>query len=110
MSKLLITTQIYENYAWREDGTLGTGAEAYWKAKGGSDYVVKNFTDYNRVTETVMALRDKIEQASDAYTETIIGWEVVADDYMTDFERSQWEYEGKITYPAQELEIGRAHV
>ena len=105
MSKLLITTQIYENYAWREDGTLGTGAEAYWKAKGGSDYVVKNFTDYNRVTETVMALRDKIEQASDAYTETIIGWEVVADDYMTDFERSQWEYEGKITYPAQELEV-----
>ena len=105
MSKLLITTQVYENYAWREDGTLGTGAEAYWKAKGGSDYVVKNFTDYNRVTETVMALRDKIEQASDAYTETIIGWEVVADDYMTDFERSQWEYEGKITYPAQELEV-----
>ena len=106
MSKLLITTQVYENYAWREDGTLGTGAEAYWKAKGGSDYVVKNFTDYNRVTETVMALRDKIEQASDAYTETIIGWEVVADDYMTDFERSQWEYEGKITYPAIEVSFG----
>ncbi len=42
MSKLLITTQVYENYAWREDGSLGTGADAYWKAKGGSDYVVLN--------------------------------------------------------------------
>ena len=25
MSKLLITTQIFENYAWDEDGVLGTG-------------------------------------------------------------------------------------
>jgi hypothetical protein len=29
----------------------------------------------------------------------------VADDYLTDFERSQWEYEGKITYAAQELSL-----
>ena len=48
MSKLLITTQVYENYAWDENGNLGKGADAYWKAKGGSDYVVKNFRDYNR--------------------------------------------------------------
>jgi hypothetical protein len=27
----------------------------------------------------------------------------VADDYLTDFERSQWEYEGEIRYPAKEL-------
>ena len=105
MAKLLITTQVYENYAWLEDGTLGTGENAYWKAKGGSDYVVKNFKDFNRVTETVMALRDQIEQDNDAFREQIIGWEVVADDYMTDFERSQWEYEGKITYSAVEVTL-----
>jgi hypothetical protein len=27
----------------------------------------------------------------------------VADDYLTEFERSQLDYEGKITYPATEI-------
>ena len=103
MAKLLIQTQVYENYAWMEDGSLGVGENAYWKAKGGGDYVIKNFKDYNRVTETVMAVRGQIEQDNDAFREHIINFEVVADDYMTDFERSQWEYEGKITYPANEI-------
>ena len=105
MSKLLITTQVYENYAWNEDGSLGTGENAYWKAKGGSDYVVKNFRDYNRVTETIMALRSKIEQGNDAFMENIVGWEVVADDYLTEFERSQLEYEGKITFSPHEITL-----
>ena len=95
MAKLLIQTQVYENY--------GSADKPYWKAKGGSDYVVKKFRDFNRVTETVMALRSQIEQDNEFYTETIIGWEVVSNDYLTEFERSQLEYEGKITYPAKEL-------
>ena len=95
MAKLLITTQVYENY--------GNADEPYWKPKGGSDYVVKKFKDFNRVTETVMALRSQIEQDNEFYREYIINYEVVADDYLTDFEKSQWEYEGKITYPAKEL-------
>jgi len=33
----------------------------------------------------------------------VINWEVVADDYLTDFEQSQLDYEGKITYGAKEL-------
>ena len=104
MSKLLITTQIFENYAWDEDGNLGTGVNAYWKAKGGNDYVVKNFRDFDRVTEIVMSLRDRIEVANDAWMEHIVDWTIVADDYLTEFEKSQLEYEGKITYPAIELE------
>ncbi len=102
--KLLITTQVYENYAWREDGTIGTGAEAYWKAKGGSEYVIRNI-DINRVQELAESATAKVEQASDYYTETVIGWEVVADDYLTEFERDQLEFEGQIRFPAQELEV-----
>ena len=83
MAKLLIQTQVYENYAWREDGSLGTGPDAYWKAKGGNDYVLKNFRDFSRVTEVVMALRSKIEQDDDAFREHIIDWEIVADNYLT---------------------------
>lgn len=105
MSKLLITTQVFENYAWNEDGSLGTGDNAYWKAKGGSEYVVKNFKKFNKVTETVMALRGQIESDNDAFREHIIGWEVVADDYLTEFERDQMKYEGKITFPAHELTV-----
>ena len=106
MSKLLITTQVFENYAWREDGTLGTGAEAYWKAKGGSDYVVKNFRGgESEATAMVMALREQIEQSTDAYMEHVIDWTIVADDYLTEFERSQLEFEGFVRFPAQELEV-----
>jgi len=97
MAKLLIQTQVYENY--------GDALKPYWKAKGGGDYVVKNFKDFNRTTEFVMALRGQVEQDNEFYTETIIGWEVVADDYLTEFERSQLEYEGQIRYPANELVV-----
>ena len=104
MSKLLITTQVYENYAWREDGSLGIGPEAYWKAKGGNDYVIRN-VDINRVQELAKSACAQVEQASDYFTETVIGWEIVQDDYLTEFERSQLEYEGSIRYPAQELQV-----
>ena len=104
MAKLLITTQVYENYGAHDWDGKGECPQ-YWKAKGGSDYVVKDFRDFHRVTETVMALRGRVESDNDHYREHIIGWEVVADDYLTEFERSQLEYEGRITYPAQTLEV-----
>jgi hypothetical protein len=95
MAKLLITTQTYENY--------GDIVQPYWKPKGGSDYVVKKFKDLSKVTETVMALRGQIECDNEHYRETIINFEVVADDYLTEFEQDQLEYEGKIRFPAKEL-------
>ena len=95
MSKLLIQTQVYENY--------GDANKPYWKAKGGEDYVVKNFQDFNRVTEVVLSLRDQIESDTDYFRESIICWNVVEDNYLTEFERSQLEYEGRIIYPANEL-------
>jgi hypothetical protein len=97
MAKLLITTQVYENY--------GDADKPYWKAKGGSDYVVKNFSDFNRVTEVVMDLRGKIETNNEYFRENLIGWEVMANDYLTDFERCQLEYDGKIIYPPQEIKL-----
>ena len=95
MSKLLIQTQVYENY--------GSAEKPHWKAKGGEDYVVPNFTDFNTVTEVVLGLRDQIESDTDYFREAIICWNVVEDSYLTEFERSQMEYEGRIVYPAKEL-------
>ena len=95
MAKLLIQTQTYENY--------GDIAQPYWKPKGGSDYVVKKFKDFGKVTETVMAVRGQIEEDNDHFRESIIDWSIVADDALTEFEQSQLDYEGRITYSPQEL-------
>ena len=105
--KLLITTQVYENYAWNEDGTaVGTGDAAYWKAKGGNDYVIRNF-DPTRYTPGIVVelVRSKVESDSDYVREHILDWSVVEDDYLTEFEQSQLDYEGKIRFPAQQLDF-----
>jgi len=101
MSKLLITTQVHENYGAHDWDGQGECPQ-YWKAKGGNDYVVKNI-NVNKATETVMALRGQIEQDNHAFRESILDWEIVADDYLTEFEQSQLQYEGKITFGAKVL-------
>jgi len=102
--KLLITTQNYENYGAHDWDGVGECPQ-YWKAKGGSDYVVKNFTNFNNTTEVVMALRGQIEEDSEYFRSSIIDWEVVADDYLTEFEQDQLDYEGKIRFFAKELTL-----
>ena len=103
MSKLLITTQVYENYGAHDWDGQGECPQ-YWKPKGGGDYVVLNI-DVNRVDELMHAVWNQVEHADEYYRETILGWEVVADDYLTEFERDQLEYEGKIQFPSVVLEI-----
>ena len=95
MAKLLITTQTYENY--------GSAAEPYWKPKGGCDYVVKNVDECDMIDVIVDRVSSQVECDNEGYREYILGWEIVADDYLTEFEQSQLDYEGKITYPAKEL-------
>jgi hypothetical protein len=105
--KLLITTQTQENYGahdWDGEGAV----PQYWKFKGGMDYkydLGKFGRSEEAVTELVMALRGQIEEDNDYFRNTIIGWEVVSDDYLTDFERSQMEYDGHIAYPAKVLTL-----
>ena len=104
MSKLLISTQYCENY--------GSEADPYWKMKGGSEYVVKDLdfdTDYEwaeaRVDQILVKIRDQIEISNPMCEEYVLGWEIVADDYLTQYERSQLEYDGVIQFPAKEIII-----
>ena len=99
MAKLLISTQVFENY--------GDTIKPYFKPKGGSDYVVKNFNhkSYLETTEIVMALRSQVECDNDYYHEYIVDWYIVEDDYLTQFERDQLEFEGKIRFSPKELFI-----
>jgi len=105
--QLLITTQTQENYGAHDwDGT-GT-CPSYWKFKGGQDYkyaLGTTLRNSETIAEIVEHFRSEIEEDNDYYRNHIIGFEVVADDYLTDFERSQLEYDGSITYPATRLEM-----
>jgi len=99
--KILITTQYRENY--------GTPAEPYWKFKGGEDYFILG-VDPVKVAPGVLVeqVRGQIEYSGEMSEEYILDWELVADDYVTDFERSQLEYEGEIRFPAKVIELETA--
>lgn len=94
--QLLITTQVYENYGYR------------WKPKGGNDYkfaLGHQLRSDEALSEIVEYFRAKIETDNEQFQETIVGYQVVSDDYLTEFERSQLEYDGRIAYPATVLEM-----
>jgi hypothetical protein len=105
--QLLITTQTQENYGahdWDGEGAC----PQYWKFKGGQDYkyaLGSTLRNAETIQEIVEYFRPEIEEDNDYYRNHIIGYEVVADDYLTEFEQSQLEYEGRIVYPATVLTI-----
>jgi hypothetical protein len=102
--KAIFFTQVYENYAVREDGTIGTGAEAYFKAKGGDEYVVLN-VDKTQMSRILAEVRAKVEVSNDYFRETVVDFQLVEDDYLTEYEKSQLEYDGRIVYSPKELEL-----
>ena len=102
--KAIFTTQVYENYAIREDGSIGTGADAYFKAKGGDEYVVLN-VDKSAMSRILAEVRAKVEVSNDYFRETVVDFQLVEDDYLTEYERSQLEYDGRIVYSPKELEL-----
>ena len=96
--KILITTQYRENY--------GTEAEPYWKFKGGVDYVIKNVDPLKTAPGLLVErVRGDIEYSGLMSEEYILDWQLVTDDYLTEFERGQLEYDGEIRFPAQELTV-----
>jgi len=97
---LVIATQDYENYAAHTgfDGTFR------WKAKGGSCYKIVGIPYPCDVNEIVDSVRGQIEQHNDYFITDIIGYNVEADGWMSEFEESQLEYEGKIHYPEPTIE------
>ena len=99
--KLLITTQVYENYGAHDWDSKGECPQ-YWKAKGGNDYFVPNI-DINAAVEIFDEVKSLCESNNDYFHEYTIGWEVVADDYLTEYEKFQLEYEGKVIYPSKEI-------
>ena len=104
--KLHIYTQDQENYGAHDWDGVGECPQ-YWKFKGGQDFFVpmSNKISSETATAIVLAVRGDIEEDNQYFRRLIIGWDIVSDDFMTDFEKSQLEYEGEILYPAKVLEL-----
>jgi len=105
--KLHITTQYMENYGAHDWD--GTGAcPQYWKFKGGEDYFYQLGAvepGDEHLAELVESLRDRVEWSDEGSRSYIVGYGVVADDFLTQFERQQLEWDGRIIYPTKVLEI-----
>ena len=72
--------------------------------KGCQDYIVPKFRGGDtEATAAVMGLRHRIELDNDHYRSQISGWKIVADDFVTDYEKVQLDEEGSITYPVPTL-------
>ena len=75
--KIVINTQYRENYAaHNEDYDHGVDTP-HWKFKGGSTYVVPNFTDFANIQDVVAKLTDLITYKNEASEEYILDWEIV---------------------------------
>jgi hypothetical protein len=105
--KLHIQTQIQENYGAHDWDGVGECPQ-YWKFKGGNDYMYSlgsSLRSEESLKEIVEHFRPQIEEDNQGFREYIIGYGVQADDYLTEFEQSQLEYDGRIAYPARVLKM-----
>ena len=105
--KLHITCQYMENYGAHDWDGKGECPQ-HWKFKGGEDYFYP-LGDAGRSDEALAELvnhfRKDVEWDDVGSRQYIVGYGIVEDDFMTEFERSQLEFDGRIAYPAKVLEL-----
>jgi len=91
--KIVIQTQYCENYAWNEDGTLGTGSDAYWKFKGGSTYIVEDVTAEQAQSSSFWdELEALVTYYDDASKEYVLDMSVIDDaDFKLEDHIQEWE-------------------
>lgn len=94
MTKLIIDTQIAENYAAHE----GFTGEYRWKFKGGNTYVVDNITEAQQARierDGIPTLERLLNEDGDSYREYVISTRIVADDAP---ECEEWETPYRLSY------------
>lgn len=114
LSRLVVSTQLFENYGahdWDGEGQC----PQYWKPKFGYDYHI--MPDWFDVADSmndqfefnmklaVSKAREKIELDNDLFREYIIDSRVLSPGEHTQFERDQLEYEGSIEGAMVQIEV-----
>ena len=76
--------------------------------KGGEDYFYP-LGEAGRSKEALNELfayfRKEVEWSDVGSRQYVVDWCVVEDDFLTDFERSQLEFDGYVAYPTKVLQI-----
>jgi hypothetical protein len=102
MAHFFIATQTLENYgAHAASGRYADGA-AYWKMKGGTDYIISGL---DRIQDAVAFVAAVAMENGLGYKEFPTHWEEVAADFHTEFEQSQLDYDGEVAFPAQRIDV-----
>ena len=113
MAILVIDVQYKENYGahdWNGEGDC----PQYWKFKGGSSYKVQFPFDVDYEWAKIYAERvidsfqSEITWSNDYDEQYVIGWSLREDGWLSDFEKSQLEWDGEIRYPEPVLEYKEA--
>ena len=103
MQAFYIATQVLENYGAHDaDGRFSSG-NAYWKMKGGADYIISGV---DREQDAVAFVAAICMENGIGYKEFPTHWEAVEPTFRTEFEQSQLDYDGEIAYPAQRIHVG----
>jgi bisphosphoglycerate-independent phosphoglycerate mutase (AlkP superfamily) len=98
---LKVQTQYLENYgAHSEDGKYNNG-NAYWKFKGGDEIIVFNYDKEANAVALVAAL---VLDNQLYHKEFPRDWVEVDVEYLTDFEKYQFEEEGKVRFPSKRID------
>ena len=100
---IVIDTQFMENYGAHDWDGQGECPQ-YWKMKGGSSYKVRNVPSDADIKSVVDLVAPEFVQDSIGAREYIIGYSMENDDFLSWFEKSQLDYDGKITCPEPSFE------
>lgn len=105
--KIVIQTQILENYAAHDENYSHGVDEAYWKSKGGNTYVVEGVSIEDAQSEGYYdTIFDLITENNPSFQEYVLGSDLIDDaDFVESDHKQPWE---SITYITQEGEQFRA--
>ena len=100
---VVIDTQFMENYGAHDWDGQGECPQ-YWKMKGGTSYKVRNVPADADIKSVVDLVAPEFVHDSIGAREYIIGYSMESDDFLSWFEKSQLDYDGKITCPEPSFE------
>jgi hypothetical protein len=103
MAHFFIATQTLENYGAHNGSGRHADGCAYWKMKGGTDYIISGV---DRIQDAVAFVAALAMENGIGYKEFPTHWEEVGATFETEFEQNQREYDGEIQFPAQRIHVG----
>jgi hypothetical protein len=110
MMKIVIATQHHENYGAHDWDGKGQCPQ-YWKAKGGSEYVVSRKLSFNESLDTALVgalveqATKQVSRKDDYFHEYVIDWYFIQDSELTTEEKQWMEWTGKVTYPSAVINV-----